>query len=349
MNTRSGLATSLLAIAAATPLAAATAPQDNGALLYWQAITILDLPEDNPLEVHGFGGDALGEPGWSLPHDVAEALQDIESPLNLLEEAAAKPFCDFGTQLEKGPGALLPHLAGIRKAQRFVLMSARTHLDAGDTEEFTQRIEAAWGMSEDIANGNTVIDALVSAAMFAASEPLVTYALKSDLISDRERSRLFAALEQFEGDDPFFIRGSITRESDVMSQWMRDELFDPATIAELVAASASESTDDLSPQAKETFEILQMMFNEEIPTLFVEIADLDIQKEIELYEQFMHESAKAFDNREGDLRLNELEAQLEDGKFGLISRLMAPALSRLHQNFWKSFDNFNRMKELSRG
>ncbi|MCA9310481.1 MAG: hypothetical protein KDA21_04695 [Phycisphaerales bacterium] len=336
------LAAALLA-AAITPAGAAPA-SENGALIYWQAWTIMDRT-DNP----AFDVDlqALGEPGWEPSEEVAAALQDMQSGFDLLEEAAAKPWCDFGVQYEKGPAALLPHLGIARKFCRAMLEDARIRLDAGDTAGFTGRMSAALGMSEDLAEESTVISALVSTAMFSAARPLLDYALDSGRLTDADRARLAACLSNFDSADPFFIRGSVGAEGEVMGRWMRDEVFDPQVLAEIIAARAAGQLDQMSPRATEVYEMVAGLFDvEDIAILDVVTTEgFDPRREVALYRRFMSEASATFADRDGGKQLDVLAERLVAGEYGTLAKLMVPAMGRLHQNYWKSRDMFDAVQE----
>ena len=324
---------------------------DNAALRYWRAWTLMDNAEEQP--VFDIDLDSLGQPAWQHPEGMEASLKDLEPFMDLIEEAAAMPACDFGIDYHHGFEALLPHLRAVRKTVKLLAVDARVHLDAGDTDECIDRLVAAYGITSDIVDDRTLISSLVTMASFKALEPVTDFTVEHGALTNAQATRLLDAIEVFDAEDPFNIRASMLTERDMVGNWVRRHLGDPEVRREVgQALQVGTPKNELSKEGQRLFDVLGLLSGADD----ISDADLrlmgeilvnneDLQKDIRLYEEFFELAVATFEDPEGLGDLRKLESALEAGDFGRLSLYLAPAITRMHSNYWTSRDMITEAKE----
>jgi alkylhydroperoxidase family enzyme len=101
----------------------------NAALKYWQAFAT--LPTFNDAENKKLA-DALTTPLDDLARKI---LNDADYSLRMMHHAAALPRCDWGVSHEEGVFTRLPQANAARVLASLACMSARTHIEAGQSVE----------------------------------------------------------------------------------------------------------------------------------------------------------------------------------------------------------------------
>jgi len=99
--------------------AAETKPQPNAALTYWQGFALMPTLSDTE--------DRLVAQYKTAPLDehVKGVVERSGTALTCLHRGAAVARCDWGLNIEDGPGVLLPHLAKGRQLARLACLRAR--------------------------------------------------------------------------------------------------------------------------------------------------------------------------------------------------------------------------------
>lgn len=132
---------------------------DNAALLYWQAIFYTAY--SSPLNTHQ--KSVLSQKS-SEPLDEAAAEEITrywKDSLDTVKRAAEKPTCNWGLNLDEGPGLRLTHLSRLQEFSQALRLRARLRLQRGEIDGATDDIVTMLRVSRHAGEPALVIGWLV--------------------------------------------------------------------------------------------------------------------------------------------------------------------------------------------
>lgn len=191
----------------------------NAALVYYQLL----LNENKPLYeayVHFNEDEGDDETFGSTRAEAEQALIDGQGVLDSFAAASRIPRCDFGIQYQNGWAAVLPHLGKLRSVARALHADAIRHLEAGDADKATDRLESIYRMSGQVLEDRLLISSLVGIAIANLAHKTTSEMIESGALTEGGRDLLIEAIEGFGDDDPFLIRDCIKMEGAISVGWV---------------------------------------------------------------------------------------------------------------------------------
>jgi hypothetical protein len=145
----------------------------NAAVLYHRAILMLKETEFNTARQDGEASDETNAADWvdlpvaEFPKEKARALIGrFERTFNELDQAALRTSCDWEFENRtEGIALLLPEVQSMRSLARLQALRVRLALVDGDTDGAFERIRTGYVMGRHVAEGPTLIQALVGMAL----------------------------------------------------------------------------------------------------------------------------------------------------------------------------------------
>lgn len=254
---------------------------------------------------------------WS---DASHAIRVQLTPL--IERArsiASSEQCDWQLEYSQGIDLLVPHLGHLREVQKMLHYSMRGELDLGNTSAALTEMNAMIGITQHSAESDLLIGSLVahSTFKFATSDTTVI-----DSATEAEYvETILASVNNFEDFDPFGARENISNEKNIILNWMN-------------------KTDNPD------FTIFQSITGQPIDT-----TSLDMDVEIERYSNAIEEMGKIFQIKDKDAALaaaDQLDKELQDGKFGFLATALCPNAKKLLQNTFAGEKLVSDFKEVLR-
>jgi len=149
----------VLALCTSSTAQEAQSDLENAALSYWQAFAVLpELTEEQDKLVSQWERADLDDATLAL-------IDQASGALSLLHRGATIPQCYWGSALEEGPGALLPHLSKTRLLARVACLRARYHFQQGKTSAAWQDVKDCLVLSRHVGAEQLLISYLVQLAI----------------------------------------------------------------------------------------------------------------------------------------------------------------------------------------
>ncbi|MCA9273393.1 MAG: hypothetical protein KDA31_10130 [Phycisphaerales bacterium] len=300
-----------------------TEGRSNAALQYHMVWMLLEPM----LEFREFTSDELeafdrGE----LPEDYIRGLESDQEAIAELVAATKLERCDFGTQYEKGIGALLPQLAVMRKSAR-LLVNDSMRLRETDMDAVAERLAATIRLGEHASRGSVVIGSLVGVAITELARVEAVKLLEAGALNADQSGVINEALDRVLTDDPFHSLEAIRTEKAMMIAWIKNE-YQGDDAGKRLAKILQYENNDSSIEHKQ----LRRMNGEQIAALTDETAAA--------YEDLI--AAWQADDPTGEMR--KIEHKLEQGEYGLVTKLLLPALGRFREKATESEQNLRRLR-----
>ncbi len=300
-----------------------TEGRSNAALQYHMSWMILEPL----LEYNEFTSDELDAMDrGELPEGYAHRLAENQEAIADLIAATRLERCDFGTQYEKGIGALLPQLGVMRSSAKLLVNDAR-RLRGADTDAVAERLAATIRLGEHASRGSIVIGSLVGVAITELARVETVKLLEAGELNAHQAEIVNSALDRVLTDDPFHSLEAIETEKVMMIAWIKSEFVGEDAGKGLAALLQYESND----QSKEHRQ-LSRMTGEQIAALTDETE--------RAYDDLI--AAWQADDPSGEL--SKIERKLEQGEYGLLTRLLLPALGRFRVQTTEIEQNLLRLR-----
>lgn len=323
------IATALLAGADAdaqplTPDAPIVGADQNAALRYWRAYSLMD---DDLNRLVGEVSESLSAPSFNPTPELRKAVGESEGVIEQLIRGSALPACDFGVDRELGIEALLPHLQPMRYFGRLLLIDARLRLEAGDEAGAAERIGASFRMAEHAAQDGFVISSLVGVAMWNQSRLVTERSLDSGALGAESRAVIRRALDAYPAGDPFHAVAAQRAESEMILGWLRATIRETGGGEGLRAALGGQDTG---------FDF----------TALDALDETALQSHVDLMRAAYDQVVAAWGSPDPQGALNKVNEEVRAGAFGELARLLLPSLGRYHQSVQKAQADFAAFKEL---
>lgn len=319
------IATAALAIAA--PMALAVESNDNAALRYWRAWSLLD--GDLRMSISGISGAWKDDVAWAegLNDRLREMLEDPDdTTVRTILRATRLESCDFAPDLEEdGIFAILPHLGPMRVTARLLAIDAQLAHEAGDIDQAVDRYAAGYRVAEHAAQGRALISKLVARAVFLYIDERVEKLAQSGQLTDDHRAILREALSRFDPEDPAGLLDGIEGERIFGMDLARvqiPEYYERGQLDELLELTM---TDDRAYAEATIGELIDSGAYEQ---------------EIKGLQRFYDDVLDAWEKPDGQARMSELDLGASRGEYGWITRFTAPALGRIHTQWIESREHY---------
>jgi len=300
-------------------------PPDNAAVLYYKAFLILKEPSQEVKEMM-----ADMRHGKIKANDqVRQCLEENRYALEFVETAADVRECDWGHDISRGLGVLMPELSKVRSTAFMLTANAQILAEEGDYRAALARCLTIHKMARHVSD-SLLISYLVSTALNSLANERIKDFLSSMPQETETLTWLKSRVVAVSANAPS-IKGAMVREKEIIIQEIRREKID----------GLLEALDD---------DFLKDTGNAETVEK-VRKGDLKFFKDSrEYYANFMDETIVALDLPYGEShrKLAELSARLEkdakDNPVAIMAAMLVPATGRVRTLGTKSGTLFNAIR-----
>ncbi len=281
----------------------------NAALSYWQAFALMpEANEEHDKILKGWDSADLGEAAEQLIRRGANSLA-------LWRRGASIDRCDWGSALEEGPAALLPHLGKARQMARLACLRARQRFESGQHREAWQDVRTTLVAARHVGSEQLLISVLVQFAM----ERMAIEAVAPHLLAI-PKDQLPKMLSDLQSLPP---RGTILQgiegEEKWMLGWLRREFVEAGCRDDAERTKFMETLVGDDPKAKQAAEAL-LKQPEDLKRLLDEV-DAYYDEMVLLLDLPMAEQEVAW---------SELEDRIQ-GDSNALAQLLLPAIGKAAQ------------------
>jgi len=319
-----------LVLATSASFGAPVETNDNAALRYWRAFSLLSEADSETIKTLHDAQQARGDT-WLDNQEHAEWLASKGETIGLLIDASEMPEADFGIDYAKGIDALLTHLSPMRASARLLLLRARADLRAGEPDLAVERVAAAMRMAEHITDDRVIISSLVSATTFKAAGDLILEAHESGALDGADLTPVRGAMDRFDRRDPFAVLESVRSERDIFGGWLHRTLADlpengrAGTVLDMLSLSATKM-DEEGRRAIATIE-----------------TNKGLDSQMASLRLYFKQAIDAWHEPDAPDRLRMLEQSVSEGVFGNVAIFMAPSLTRAHEHDTRARAGFDEL------
>ena len=262
-----------------------------------------------------------------LPEQYSQQLAGNQEAIADLIAATKLERCDFGTQYEKGIGALLPQLAVMRSSAKLLVNDAR-RLKGEDMDAAAQRLAATIRLGEHASRSSIVIGSLVGVAIVDLARVETLKLLEANQLSAEQAGTINKALDRVLTDDPFHTLDSIETERVLMVSWIKGEFRGESAGRELVKlmqSAGADGQDDVEWK-------LNRLNGEQVAELVGRMsAGYDA-----LIEAWQADDPAA--------EIAGVERRLIEGEYGILSKYLMPALGNFKKRTVESEQNLTLLR-----
>jgi hypothetical protein len=173
----------------------------NAAVWYLQAVEMLGAVEPSKLDQLPV---VVASPLEPIEEPVKATLADASAIVDALRQGSRLPRCDFSiTRTGRFRDVVPDYLPGLLNAGLLLLADTVRMLQDGEDEHAAERMAICYRMTAHLAGDEWITSALVSHAVFGATEGMTARGLKWGLNSTQHRTALFEAVSAMSRKDPF--------------------------------------------------------------------------------------------------------------------------------------------------
>ena len=184
-------------------------PGENAALRYWSAFAQMQdvaLTDAQAKELYRI----VEGTAPFVPSTYKELIARNRPALETMARGTALPYCDWGIDYSLGPAAPLDHVGKAAQLGRLNVLYAM-QLEMNDRAAAMKTLAAGLRFSHDVANGGTLLSALVAKSLLMAHLRVIASVLQKKDLTAGERATLRNALARI-GPDGVDWQASIKRE-----------------------------------------------------------------------------------------------------------------------------------------
>ncbi|MDP7070828.1 MAG: hypothetical protein QF561_05720 [Phycisphaerales bacterium] len=266
------------------------------------------------------------EHGYPITDDMRSTLQSAtDQTLRLIYEATSSKQCDFELNFaEDGFELLLPHLMHMQYGNTVLQGEASRAMQFGDHETFSKATVAALKMARDMTSDSCVVSSMVSLSSALRIANRINDAMERGFIRPGEAKQIAEALTKSIEGDAFGIIEAVDNERAMGNTWLPNALglsdhntVDHEALQEWLAMCNSVSTEEADP--------LLLLKNLTASEVRVALQKLDAA-------HGRIATAVRNPNRKAGIRaVKHLEHEVDEGKWGFISKIMIPAMGKVLQ------------------
>lgn len=272
------------------------------------------------------------DPAAVPPQAVREVLLRVQPALSAVRRGARQDYSDFHLDYARGFDLTMPHLARLRDIGRLMSAEAMVRLHDGDATRCADGIASLNRLAGHVAADDIIISSLIAQAISSGADRVVQAGLDRGAFGPVESARVRASLEYVGADDPFGYAEAIGSERDLMIDWLRRKYAQGEDRARML--------DELSLDAGPGVELAGLTLMDQ--SRFERALDQadEVIRRIETI--FSME-----DQVEARLELDQLNAEIERGRHGALSMLLAPNYENLYDRMIEAQDQVaGRIAEL---
>lgn len=162
--------------------------------------------------------DGVEFDGWIAGPAILSELSNDER-LARIDAVIAAPECDFNLDISQGPNLLLPHMRPATTSVRLLLAKARLHIEAGEYDSAVEAIRGVFVINRHLEADHTLL-AVLTRARQATTAVNVALRIPPEQWEFLDTGKLIAELRRLPAIDPFGFRAAVTRESEIVSDWV---------------------------------------------------------------------------------------------------------------------------------
>ncbi len=126
------------------------------------------------------------------------AVARLRPVMLLIEQAASRPKCQFPVNWEAGAAALCPHLAELKRLERFLLANAKLKARDGKMDEVVQSVDLAFKVGESVKDEPSLIAQIVRVAIIKKADHSLREALQYSDVEEIQAKQLHRTLMQID-------------------------------------------------------------------------------------------------------------------------------------------------------
>jgi hypothetical protein len=226
--------------------------------------------------------------------------------------AAGGQDCEWGVNVEAGWFCLLPHLGRLRHSARVIRFDAYRCIAEGSSAGAAERIAAIIRMSDQTRSDRILISSLVGTAICAVGLNLTDEMLKQGQVSPAAARTILAAIRSIKRDDLWGSVSALQGERYLSVEWVRAHYKGEHAGVLFMRDVRGMGADE------EPMDGFIYSMNEERLS-----ADLD------RFGKYFDAAAAALRSPDNVVRLSELGTEVWEGQYGLVARVMSPAMGRV--------------------
>jgi len=317
----------LVALGIGSASSAQSNDTDNAAVWYQRAIE-LQQQRLTPKDL-----DLIYSIDWDRPptHDELAALAKARPILELMRKGSQRQYSDFNLNYEDGFELMLPHLGSMRSIAKIAHAEIVADVAQGRNDLAVDRMQSLIRMTSHLNDDRILISSLVGRAVYGLADRDIQAGLDRGIITGNESAGLARSLASLDPFDPFGTIEAIATEQFIFSDWMERNFVDPDKRIEL----AGLLEDD--PQSNAMLGPLRQMSKEQF------LAQIDS------YNQTMDRYVEAFRQEDPEIAqqmMDQIQADLETGKIGILATQLVPAFSRVFKTMREGRDTVETRKTL---
>ena len=307
----------------------------NAALDYWRLMTVEPQVDETAERVGDVlrlmhPGEDSGEASIERPEallpagELHQALAELSDFLDDLDRATREPSCDFEVRYEDGYAALLPHLAGMRKLGRLLVIDARRHALEGNTLLAAERLAASMRLARHASGDQILISSLVSAAI--ADKAILEAHWLLDRTGDAADVRrvLREALTRLPPSDPYRVKAALKRERDLVAQLAR-QFRGPTAGADFA----------------EVFVLPDDPTEAQIRGMDAQAFRAAVDRAVDSFDPVL----EAWDGANAPEELQAIAERIRSGEFGWVAMAVVPAFGRSYERNKTAVAQVDRLRE----
>ncbi len=189
----------LTSAAVSLPQAKSPAETRNAALRYWMAFAEMqDQPTDKTTQ-ELLEKTATGEAAWD-EKKLGAILDANNEAIRIMQRATKLPKCDWGLEYNEGPRASIAYASRARALARLNTLEGMREMANGNSQAAVDTWLAGVRFSEHLANGGSLIFALIGKSMILPNLHALAIEAKQGHFSDSQKRQISVPLKQMRED-----------------------------------------------------------------------------------------------------------------------------------------------------
>lgn len=250
------------------------------------------------------------DPSAPITPEIRSALINVQGAISDMRRGSMQETCDFNLDYSQGFELLLPHLSPMRDIARVMRADAAVRIADGDTSGAASELSSLYRASGHCGDDHVLISGLVGQAIFGVADGIVQNGLDKAAFNAADAASLLAGAKQLDASDPFQYAQSVAIEQEIALATF-DKYRGPEGRKAMMSMLGEPGGDELAA-----------------------LDDKGFDEAIGQYDTVMSRMGEIFampDHDAATKAMGELEKDIESGKCGLLSKVMAPALGKILQ------------------
>ena len=171
----------------------------NAALRYWLAFAEMQDPPADKTTQDLLEKTAAGEAVWDETR-LGPILDANGEALRTMRRATRLPECDWGVEYDRGPRAAIPYVSKARVLAKLNQLDGMRAMAKGDSQAAVDTWLAGVRFSQHLANGGTLIFALVAKSALLPNLRSLTTETQQGHLSEAQKKQVSAGLKELRED-----------------------------------------------------------------------------------------------------------------------------------------------------